>query len=283
MIKKEEIKDALQRSGYLLECRIAKWLFSKGYEFATNISFQDPVTEKTREIDIIGVPIGCVDGKLNIAHHNSLIIEAINNTVPIVFFQNEGFSLAGTACTLPKYVTTPKNEVDEGHFLNHINLYECYHTSNGRFSTQYCSFQEKKSSKVNKKNNKNEWMAYHPDELYQTFLKLYYYTKSTIKSWSESLPDHDWIRLFIYQPILILQGEIYRVEVDGTDFKLKNVDYIQFFFEQYYKGIRDSIVVDVMTEKYIPQYISMISEEEKVIFQRMLNFYSKKKKNNNLI
>jgi hypothetical protein len=53
MIKKKEIKNALQRSGYLMECRVADWLSSNSYEVYSNVSFPDPFTDKTREIDIL--------------------------------------------------------------------------------------------------------------------------------------------------------------------------------------------------------------------------------------
>jgi hypothetical protein len=271
MIKKEEIKSALQRSGYLMECRVADWLSYNSYEVYSNIAFPDPFTEKTREIDLLAELFpGNLEPKINAGFIERLVIETINNPIPIAFFQNKGFGLGDTILTKLKYVTTPKDENDKDHFLQHIEIDKYHHLKNGHFSTQYCSFQEKKGKK-------NEWMAFHPDDLYQTFLKLYYYPRYITEQFKELLTDDDWLRLFIYQPVLILQGEMYLVDVDGRNYELHKSDYVKFDFSQYYKDVSDSIVIDIITERYLPKYIAMIQKEEKDILSQMAEFCRKQK------
>lgn len=267
MIDEHLIKDSLQRSGYLLECRIAEWLGHNNYIVYTNDSFPDPLTGKTREIDIFADEMyGGGNPKLKVVYSNQLVIEAINNPVPITFFQNKGYGLADTILVKLKYVYTVNSD-DAKDFLDHIDIDNFHHLKDGIFSTQYCSFQEKKGKK-------KEWVAFHPEDLYQTFLKLYYCVKYITKTFKASL-ENNYTRLFIYQPLLILQGDLYRVDVNGQDFELKKVDYVQFDFSQYYENEPDSVVVDVITEKYLPAYVSMIRNEEKVIGEQMINFYYK--------
>lgn len=48
----KQMKDTIQRSGYLLEQRVEPILTKKGYFVQTNPVFPDPETGKSREIDI---------------------------------------------------------------------------------------------------------------------------------------------------------------------------------------------------------------------------------------
>lgn len=51
-ITRREIRDALLRSGYLLESRVEKRLREEGAYVETNASYRDPETGKSRELDV---------------------------------------------------------------------------------------------------------------------------------------------------------------------------------------------------------------------------------------
>jgi len=54
-ISRSEIRDALLRSGYLLESRIESRLREHWGYVETNASYQDPETGKSREFDVYSI------------------------------------------------------------------------------------------------------------------------------------------------------------------------------------------------------------------------------------
>ena len=52
-ISKSEMLEALKRSGYLLESEISAFLANQGFFVETNQVIEDPITGKSREIDLI--------------------------------------------------------------------------------------------------------------------------------------------------------------------------------------------------------------------------------------
>jgi hypothetical protein len=54
-ISKDEIADALRRSGYLIEYRIEDVLRGQGYHVSANTTYPDPITRKPRELDLSAI------------------------------------------------------------------------------------------------------------------------------------------------------------------------------------------------------------------------------------
>ncbi len=54
-ISHDQIRDALKRSGYLLEYRIEQVLGRNGYAAFPNQAYPDPITGKSRELDISAI------------------------------------------------------------------------------------------------------------------------------------------------------------------------------------------------------------------------------------
>lgn len=84
-ITEKEMTESIQRSGYPLEQRIEAKLEKAGYYVMANTAYPDPLTGKSREVDIealIGVQ---VLGKRNWVFPY-LVIECENNHQPSVFF-----------------------------------------------------------------------------------------------------------------------------------------------------------------------------------------------------
>jgi hypothetical protein len=81
----QEVIAALERTGFLLEQRVAKCL--QGYEFHAEIgsAYPDPETGKSREIDVQASRLDDVEHeKIAGLVHIDLIIECKNTTAPFV-------------------------------------------------------------------------------------------------------------------------------------------------------------------------------------------------------
>jgi hypothetical protein len=97
-ITRPQIEDALQRSGYLLECRVENSLLARGYSVMVNGIYPDPDTGKSREMDVAAGKLlelkGKSDSLLGDVNAN-IIIECINNSQPIALFTKENFCIYG--------------------------------------------------------------------------------------------------------------------------------------------------------------------------------------------
>lgn len=81
-----DIKDALLRSGYLLEYRVAKTLDRLGFAVSPNQAYPDPITGKGRELDVTAITAEGVSADFRNILFPMLLVECVNNTAPVAFF-----------------------------------------------------------------------------------------------------------------------------------------------------------------------------------------------------
>ncbi len=159
-ITKKEANNALLRSGYLLEGRLETVLRSRGYYVEANAAYPDPVTGKSRELDLLAGLVRFLSKKgISTVSRGDistvgmrLLIECVNNPQPIVFIakepqRNRDHSMEIKLAGLPVQVPVKYSEEDERDTWIYLPLFlkmkEYHHYCNGRFSTQYCSFNKK--------------------------------------------------------------------------------------------------------------------------------------------
>lgn len=272
MINKEEIKKALYRSGYLLESRVSSWFFENAFFVEPNFTFYDSLTQKSREIDLfVENTRSCVDGDKKITCNTYFIIETINNDRPIVFFSNRKYIDEDNVFSQINYLSQYPGSEDDFMFL--ID-YRKLHYFNNIIATQYCSFQEKKKSKHQ---DEIEWMAYHPEDLYDNFRKLLFCSKTILDNCLNILDDKTWHRLFRYQPVLVINNSLLEAEVLEKDINLIEKKMISFSFNHTLENEHYSMIIDVITEDYLSTYIDNVIKEDEIIFDGMLKIYDKRK------
>ena len=169
----DEAKDALLRSGYLLESRLETVHSKRGYYVEANEAYPDPKTGKARELDLYALSAhraGPLD--YDFIFH-VLLVECINNPQPVVFLTKKpqvGFlhhheiKMAG----LPVKFADKKRRDQWGSLADFLAMSEYHHYCKGRMATQYCSFLRKKGSRTNAR----EWMATHDEEHFDALRKL---------------------------------------------------------------------------------------------------------------
>jgi hypothetical protein len=264
----KEIKDAIQKSGYLLEQRVLP-IFEKFYgPIDLNSIFPDPVSGKSREIDIktLGVEkIFDTDDYYNTLWVK-LLCECENNKQPTVFFirdypdyESEYFCEDIALTGIP--IKFLKNDYFTS-ISDFLELKKFHHYCKGGISTQYCTFQQKQ------KKGKNEWMAFHSDEQHNTFDSLIkvldYEIEEDFKSYTlPDSPEEETINITVYYPLLILQQDLYSAFIEGKNIILKKSKHIQFrkqYHSTYSKEIK-TYQIDVITEGYLPKYLKIINKE----------------------
>ncbi len=263
----KEILESLYKSGYLLESEITKSLVEFGFFVESNVSSLDPLTSKSRELDLIAE----FDHEDNEERYRNEIIAKVrfvfeikNNNAPLVL--------------LTKYVWSPNSHIWNGlkvavtmpkHLENYFfhGFYDVlFNNQPKEMFTQYCSF--------SKKNNKEgELMAHHPENIYSSLLKITHYCEESIEDWND--PDKEYngsyFRKFLYLPIILINEDLFELETeDNNDYKLKKVNCSRLVFNYHYKQKPKTAIIHIVTKTGLKDFLIEVLKAEKEVEKNML-------------
>lgn len=262
MTNRREIKDALLRSGYLIESRIENTLRKRWGYVEANASYEDPETGKSRELDLYSMLAQKAGPEEYDFIFSVLLIECVNNPQPIAlltkeplipFMHGEDVKLAG----LPVQIWDKKHKWWEK-LADFLVMEKYHHYCKGRIATQYCSFLEKKGGQ------KKEFLATHEGSHFDAFKKLChatdYFIDDHFKSWSFTR-EKESVNINFYYPLLIVQGELLDARVKGHTVTLKNVPHLQFRRSAIVNGEEIIYQIDVIAERYFSKYLDILDQE----------------------
>jgi hypothetical protein len=255
-----EAKEALKRSGYLLESRVEKILRDEGYYVEANAAYPDPETGKSRELDVYGM--GATKAGPNDYDYvfAVLLIECVNNLEPLAFITKEplvGFlhhqevKLAG----LPVKIPAKKSRDSWEALPDFLGMDRYHHYCKGRVATQFCSFSRKKKDQ--------EWMASHHPDQFESFRKLSaaveYFIDRHYKSWRFGADE--WLNVEFYYPLLLLQGQLLEARPSKRSLRMVRADHVQYRRSALIGREQVEYQIDVITEDYFPQYLKIVESE----------------------
>jgi len=274
-ITKEEMLSALDRSGYLLESEISKYLAQLGFFVESNQVIKDPITGKSREIDIVAEYYDHDDtlSKNQISAKVYHVLEIKNNLFPIVLLTESEFSPnIDKGESLKEIVTKPGNFEYE----SYLGFYKEVFNENVLFN-QYCSFHKKKEN--------DELMALHPDNIYDGLLKIVQYCEEETEKWSHILGIYseetneflsEYFRHFIYIPILLINDDLFELKIDETGKrKISKVDCSKLLFNYYYNGNPKMCMIFFVTKKGFPDLLRSLKKAQDNVSLLMLQSKSK--------
>jgi len=271
-ITPKEMKDAIERSGYLLEQRLESILIEEGYFVQMNPAFPDSETGKSREIDVSALSAIQVYRKGYNFVFPTLLCECENNSQPIVFFTKES-PISFLHHQEVKVSGIPVKLWQENGYISlseFIGMERFHHYCKGAIATQYCTYQLKK--------DKSSWIAFHSEEQHDTFSSL-------IKALEYEIAKHfeDWglpkkatkeeVNIQIYYPLVILQGSLYSASLGNNRLTLRKSKHVQFRKEFFLPRSNkvETYQIDVISEEYLRNYLKIIESEmikTKKAFQR---------------
>ena len=273
-----EAKSALLKSGYLLENRVEQFLQEQGYYVEANTGYPDPITQKSREIDLQATKDHYYKGKLGNWVTSTLFIECVNNPQPIAFITkeisssqllHENIKLNGLPTKVKFSDSRPSNRKNDDIWISvedFLGMQEYHHYCSEKVATQFCSFMQKKGSK-----DTSEWMATHDDTHFESFQKLgdimSYYSTKTAKDWEYGLKT---VKLQFFYLVVVLQGEILDVKVNkrrGINFK--NSKHIQFLRTTIQNNEKATYQIDVVTESHLPKFLEIVEKEMLITMDRI--------------
>lgn len=260
-ISRTEIKDAIYRSGYLIEQRVTR-ILSKDYFVRPNHLYLDPVSGKTREIDMrAGSTVPWSEDFSSGGVYWSIFCECENNMQPVVFFPFEPL-MPSAASTLIKCYGMPMKIWQNDEYLDVLSFlpfYKFHHYCKGSVATQYCSF--------TKPGGKKEWIATHLEEQHDTFNSLLYATEDEInRFYSEGwTPPKEGeiepiLMVFIY-PLVILGGELMQAYLGRRGLVARKIKHAQLLKSLHISGQEINYKIDVITEDYLSEYMAIIAYE----------------------
>lgn len=267
------MREAIKRSGYLLEQRVEPIIRDSFGYVETNPIYKDPDTDKSCEIDIYALSASRVYENDMSSIFPVLLCECENNSLPVVFFISHNFlpffgkedlKLSGIPI---KFWNKKVNEYMI--FADFLDLEKFHHFCIGEVATQYCSFQMKR--------DKTNWMALHFDEQHDTFNKLIkamnYQISKHFDSWWFSNKFKEPVNLQIYYPLIILQGDLFTTRLKNNQLILRKSNHVQFRkqFIDTNKNYAETYQIDVIVESYLPNYLKILKAEINKIVKSLQN------------
>ncbi|MHB8085457.1 MAG: hypothetical protein ACYDHZ_06505 [Dehalococcoidia bacterium] len=278
-VSQEQMKEAVLRSGYLLEGRVATEFRKAEYKATTNRAFIDLETIKSREYDVYAYKNFIIYRSGSFEIYPTIICECKNNPQPIAFLVNkekpyEPLIDEVTVSGIPAKIWQGKKYISVQAFLG-VESFHHFCVPQAVVSPKCCTFEKKKG--------KSEWMATHAEELYETFRTLSkaleYEVDQDFKYMSQWFDTEEtenaFMDLSFYYPLVVFQGDIYAtyVEKDQNDVRLEKCQHIQFNPEFYSFLAHDVISyhIDVISESYLEQYLNIIDLEMNTIKKVLQN------------
>jgi hypothetical protein len=265
-ISRPEVREALRTSGYLLEQRVHNLLSRLGFQVETNPTYPDPVTGKTRELDIVATRQH--KGSYGVA--TVLVCECKNNSQPVVLFESRTVadpthaSELSNDCKsagLPGGFWTGNTYVTLEDFVGYPSI---RHYCQGSYATQYCSFKATQ-------NRAHPWLALHDDQhhasldgllagLDHRIDRLYAEYTDYLTDWSEVLLGYFDMRM--YYPILILQGDLLSARFVRGRLVIRKVASGRLRVERFGPGgAINHYQIDFVTEAGLPRLLDAIDDE----------------------
>ncbi len=253
-----DVKDALLRSGYLLESRIESTLLRNGFYTETNVLYPDPESGKPREIDLYAMTAEKAGPKEYDFIFGVLLIECVNNSQPIAFIvkepllpslQHEEVKLAG----IPVKVRAEGGALEP--LIDYLGMDKYHHYCKGKIARQYCSFAKKKGT--------DEWMALHQEEHFDSLQKLPAAVETYIDRYYRSfVPASDeFLNIEFYYPVLVLGGSLLSVQPKKKSVDVGSTNHVQFRRSMLVNREEIDYQIDIVTEKYFPRYLKIVEKE----------------------
>lgn len=254
VISGELAVEALQRSGYLLEARIARVLEQFATHLSVNVVFADPETGQSRELDAYCFRSETGNRYEHFTASAHVLIECVNNPQPIAFFSSErtGRAYPVTAAR-PRWLGLYPIE-------RTIGIEDFHHCFKGELASNYCTFVEKKT---------HEWMATHAADQHGEFNTLATLARLTKEKQLQVLEDYSrpqdaiqFCGIELIYPVLVAQGLLFDVRQNSAgSVQLKRVNHVTYLKRHMWKGVRRYCPIDVVTEESLPRFLRTIEVE----------------------
>lgn len=278
----KQIKEAIDKAGYLLEMRLHKHLEARGFFAHSDKQFPDQDTGKSREIDLYGWKyvdlvehvIKTTDKSTFLAYdclRAEAIIECKSNTTPVIFFTRKvkhpsiGRLVFGG---FPSLIWSHDSETDEDYGL-HYDQELCFKEFHLNWNVPYPAYRfSKLISKNTHKKDKSfelEWGLEHGD-LYTSIEKLckattHYKNKAKLLCRDRPEDEQHLFSLYLIQPILVFSGPLLECRVQSKGYRIYPKEFICLDWSLDAEKAKGSYRIHIVQENYFETYIKRLSSD----------------------
>lgn len=273
----DQIKKAIEQSGYLLEQRICPMIERFGFLTTPNEQYQDQDTGKSREIDVHAIKLNSLfRNEYTDTFETILLIGCKNNSTPVVFFTQKNpipESVLGEV-VLNGYPDGINEKEPEGVIsIEDYFHFEKFHPNYKVkwIARQFCQMRPKVIGKGSPKEN-IEWEVSHEGlyESIESLAKATNYFSSELKNSIVLEEDSkDFIHLGMIYPILLFAGQIFECRIIGKKYTLFERSHLTFYKTFQSKTLEGTYHIDVIQENYLPKLLSIVNENNDKIVNRL--------------
>jgi len=267
----EQIIQALQRSGYLMEQEVAGVLQERGYYVTPNEGFVDPDTGTAREYDLHAM------GAITVAETRSeyvfpvLLVECRKSDRPLVLLTGDRILRAVLAeadfdnyySGYPKHIYGANGESDDSaqSLFDFLDLSRCHHYwTCERMSTQFAEI-----VRDGKKIVARHEMLYN-DAIVPLIKALRFEAVKDDERMSAALTEEqDASNIQVYWPVVVWRGAMFQYYAAAEPPKLEQATHVNFIRRYRSETIDGTFHVDIVAEEYLPDYLNMVDQEIKSI------------------
>ncbi len=272
-----QIRESLERSGYLMEQRIAPLLERRGYMVTPNQEYEDPDTGKSREIDLHALRLEFLlrehyDDMLN----STVIASCKNNYLPIVLFTHRN-RLRGIAeaMSISKagFPLTVERSYGEQSIEPFLGLGDSHHFYKAtRIARQYCRIKEVKAGRD------TQYIADHGDlrtdidsliKAVNAEILEYKPTPECLRDLQASKKEDDGINLNFIYPVVILSGELYECRQAKKEATIRASNHIVYVRRVESRVLKGEFFIDFIRESYLGRYLRQLDQEFQFIHKRL--------------
>jgi len=269
-----EIRDALGRSGYLLEARVARVLRLRDAPWfvRTNTRYLDPTSSAPREIDLIATHSERLDSAgLAIPGYHTvgsvLCVECINNPFPVVLVRSSERSPEYALDTALSGALSGA-KVGGNPLSKAVRLSELHHQHDSLVATQFCDLSRKQNGP-----NKGQLMALHSDRSYGCLESLA--QSMELNSRRGDKPFREICNLWVVYGCAVLQGPLYAADVDEDGgYDLREVDHgvYRMTLVSREDGRPTEYLIDMVQEGYFEAYAEQLETTGHGVVDRLRPF-----------
>ena len=270
-ITSEEIKKAVETSGYPFELEIARKIESHGYFVTPNYNFEDHDTGRSREIDLHAITAETVSMRRVEFLFAVLLGSCKANKVPYVFFTRDNplssiiLEVDAPLSGMPLKIISPEGEWEPA--ADFFKLHKILHIATAQtISSQFCQVSRGTS-------NKKEWNISQETIVESVVVPL-------VKALAREIEDHNEMSkphkeeggsyYQIYYPVLILKGPLfeYYVPYEGPP-QVRQSEHVVLVRHYQSRVLKGEYAIDVIHEGFLDTYLEISDKEVKALVNRI--------------
>ena len=184
----EDVRTAIEESGYLFEQKLALVLEKSGWVVTPNVSFEDQDTDTSREIDLEAIEALPISQKRREYLFSIIGVSAKRNTFPYVFLTREALepgTILGEHVIFSGFPLTIADDSVERSIQDFLGLSRISHHAHfHRYGTQFCMVKPKGK----------KWQASHERIYDDLIVPLIKWVEAACPPTSILRPDDGWSR-----------------------------------------------------------------------------------------